>query len=242
MVKNLTEDEIFRFITGDFEGVWNSVAANSDASIGRGNFLFARQAMNLLEFAGRLCASDSSGLALLDFSQELQKIERRYFTILPSLCVMEGEFRLPYVGRAQGDILLWVLFDLIRHGLAHQYQQILVELKDRKHLFVELTGPGFGRDMNSIRRSRSQGRLGYYIDYDGDVGVKVYPDMLFLDFVNAMNDTMLLRRGLNFTYLTRPTFRRTRQKGSHTKPKLYDFDSSSLLLSLNSAGHHRITI
>jgi hypothetical protein len=33
--KNLSVDEIFDFITKDFEGVWNSVVKNNDENIGK---------------------------------------------------------------------------------------------------------------------------------------------------------------------------------------------------------------
>lgn len=54
-------DEIHLFITGDFIGAW-----------------VGRQAMNLLEFASRLCTNDSTGNALKDFSKELFKIELKF--------------------------------------------------------------------------------------------------------------------------------------------------------------------
>ena len=54
MVNNLSVDDVHLFITVDFMDSWNSLAANPDKKIGRGNFMFGRQAMNLLEFAVRL--------------------------------------------------------------------------------------------------------------------------------------------------------------------------------------------
>jgi hypothetical protein len=54
MVKNLSAGEIHNFISSNFQGAWDSIAANSDQSIGRGNFMFARQSMTLLEFSARL--------------------------------------------------------------------------------------------------------------------------------------------------------------------------------------------
>ena len=51
MVSNLAPDEIHRFIVSDFRGGWNSIAGNGDKNIGRGNFMFGRQAMTLLEFS-----------------------------------------------------------------------------------------------------------------------------------------------------------------------------------------------
>jgi hypothetical protein len=47
MVQNLPPDEIHCFIKSDFLGAWNSIAANPDTAVGRGNFMFGRQAMSL---------------------------------------------------------------------------------------------------------------------------------------------------------------------------------------------------
>jgi len=150
MVANLTPEELHRFIVKDFEGAWNSIAANPDLAIGRGNFMFARQSMNLLEFAATLCKSDSTGKALSDLSNHLHKIEPKYFTPLPSPCARSTGFILPHLGNTTGNLLLWALFDLVRHGLAHQYQQLLVQLNRGKNFLITLTGADFGRNLNPL--------------------------------------------------------------------------------------------
>jgi hypothetical protein len=62
------------------------------------------------------------------------------------LCsTVTAEFILPYIGSTSGDSLLTALFDLIRHGLVHQYQQIVVHLNDEKHFYISLTGATYGR-------------------------------------------------------------------------------------------------
>jgi hypothetical protein len=122
MVTNLTPEKIHLFIVEDFKGAWNSIAANSDPKIGRANFMFARQAMNLLEFAARLCHTDPSFVALRDFSTELKNIEAKYFTLLPGKSQHPSDFILPYTSSSNETSLLAVLYDLIRNGLAHQYQ------------------------------------------------------------------------------------------------------------------------
>jgi hypothetical protein len=78
MVPNLTTHDIYNSIVNDFKGAWNSIAANSDPMIGRANFMFARQAMNLLEFAAMLCDTDPSRATIRDFSTELKNIEVLY--------------------------------------------------------------------------------------------------------------------------------------------------------------------
>jgi hypothetical protein len=122
--------------------------------------MFGRQAMNLLEFACRLYEDDPTGQARIDFSKELNSIESRYFTTLPSPSTSTKEFTLPHLGNTNGDLLLWSLFDLIRHGLAHQYQQIIVDLNDGHHHFVQLTGASLGRTLINIQAPRPNDHLG----------------------------------------------------------------------------------
>lgn len=121
MARNLPAETLYEFITNDFEDAWNSLAGNPSAH-GRGTFMFALQAMILLEWAARLCSSDATGAALLEFSQSLKQVEPKYFTLLPGNCP----------------------------GQAHQYQQIVVGLTDGKHFVVSLTGASFGSHLHSI--------------------------------------------------------------------------------------------
>ncbi|MGH2460126.1 MAG: hypothetical protein ACRDIY_14820, partial [Chloroflexota bacterium] len=56
------------------------------------------------------------------------------------------DFELPSDGTSPGHAqLLWMLFDVVRNGQAHQYQQILVELTDQKHFLAALTGAPVAR-------------------------------------------------------------------------------------------------
>jgi hypothetical protein len=238
--KNLSPDDIHRFITDDFLGAWNSIAANPDTIIGRGNFMFGRQAMSLLEFASMLCANDNTQKDLDDFSNVLNKIEPKYFTRLPSPCTSTRDFVLPHLGNTSGDLLLWSLFDLIRHGLAHQYQQILVNLRDDKNFFITLTGPEYGLFLNATTRSpRPSEHLGYYVNSDGDLGLMVYPDILFLDFEDAIVKSGLLNRGLTFKYLTRVAQKScTQKKGKNIV--YYNFDKASLESSLVKNRHAKV--
>ncbi len=96
MVNNLTVKEIFDFITKDFEGLWNSVAKNNDENTGRGNFIFGRQAMTLLEFVCRLCSKDTTRKEIKKLSNNLIRIQPKYFTILLAKCVSTADFSLKY--------------------------------------------------------------------------------------------------------------------------------------------------
>ena len=230
MVSDLSVNTLHRMITADFIGAWNSVAANPD-QIGRGNFMFARQAMALLEFGSRLCHNDVN--ALSDFSNALNSIEPKYFTRMPSVCAKpDSEFTLPFVGNPKGDLLLWTLFDQTRHGLAHQYQQIIANLTDEKKFFIELFGADESRFLRNIENSRTPDHLVYCVDVDGDIGLKVDPAVLFLDFNSAIINSNLLIRGLTFTYLTRP-----RKPGS----QFYMFDASALKRSLKCGSHAEVS-
>jgi hypothetical protein len=143
MVPNLTTHDIYNSIVNDFNGAWNSIATNQDENIGRGNFMFASQAMHLLEFAGRLYDKDTN--AHQKFSKDLYDIEPKYFIELPGRARKPRGFLPPYIGNTKDKTLLWALFDLIRNGLAHQSQQIIAELADGKHFYISLTGAEYGR-------------------------------------------------------------------------------------------------
>lgn len=142
MIQNLPPETIFEFIVRDFEDAWNALADSSSAR-NRGNFLFARQTMVQLEWVARLAGTDATGSALADYSAEPNRIEPRYFTQLPGSAPKPKDFYLPSVSSAnQERQLLWALYDLIRHGQAHQYQQIPVELSDGKDFLAEEKGSG----------------------------------------------------------------------------------------------------
>jgi hypothetical protein len=166
MIENLSPQQIYTFIVKDFEWAWDSFAENH-AKIGRGNFMFARQAMSLLEFAARAYGKDAD--LHKTFSEVLFKIEPKYFTVLPGPVGSTKDFKLPHIGNK--DILLWSLFDLIRNGLAHQYQQLFAELIDGKHFYVTLGGATYHRYLGKIAASRSSNSK--YLDYafstDGDL-------------------------------------------------------------------------
>jgi hypothetical protein len=235
MVPNLTTHDIYNSIVNDFKGAWNSIAANSDPMIGRANFMFARQAMNLLEFAAMLCDTDPSRATIRDFSTELKNIEVKYFTQLPGKYPHPGDFILPHRSSSNETFLLAVLYDLIRHGLAHQYQQIVVTLADEKHFYVSLTGADHGQYLNTFKNQRPSKHLAYTIDNDGDVKLVVYPQVLFLDFEKAIEEAQILKRNLHFPYLYRPSSKWSpKYKGSGG---YYHFATKSLEDSL-AAGNH----
>lgn len=234
MVHNLPPDHIYLGIVNDFIGAWDSIAANPDPHIGRGNFMFARQAMALLELAARLYHNNMEMHG--EFSKELHHIEPKYFTLLPSPCPENRGFILPYIDDTKKDwTMLWALFDLVRHGLAHQYQQIVVRLKDQKHFFISLSGPDIDSYLSKSVESRPL-HLTSAFDGDGDLGLRLSPDILFLDIKKAVENSALLNKG-SFDYLCRPSHQKEKVKQKPKKPKYYDFDTKSLEECLKEGGH-----
>jgi hypothetical protein len=225
MFENLPPQQLYDFIVNDFEDAWNSLAANPTAR-GRGNFMFARQAMTLLEFASRLCASDRGGAALRDLSEELYRIEPKYFTVLPGACYKPKDFDLPSTTSTPEHELIWAMFDMIRNGQAHQYQQIIVRLTNNTSFAIALSGARFGFHLDE--QLRPSEHLSYRSDGQGGLLLLVYPEVLFLDLKRAVAASGILNRGLSFDYLARPQGKKRRS---------YQFSSADLESTLASAGH-----
>ena len=176
--------------------------------------MFARQAMSLLEWAALLCTGDTSGGALNSLTAALAYIDRRYFTVLPADCVTSDRpikrLPLPTLGKPKRE-LLRAVFDLPRHGLAHQYQQVVVGLKDGTDFSVALSGAEYGRSLATIRASRpervEQGtsapgdtiHLKYRRDSKG-IRLALSPAVMYLDIKRAIELTGLLSHTGDFPY------------------------------------------
>ncbi|MGE4164098.1 MAG: hypothetical protein AB7G23_20415 [Vicinamibacterales bacterium] len=214
-------ETIFGFITADFENVWDSVAA---ARNGHGvNYALALHAMILLEWAARLCAADGSGKALADFNKELEAIEPRYFTKLPGRCCKTKEFVLPHRVSAE-DELLGMLFDLLRNGHGHQYQQMIAHLDGGGDLVLGVAKVVGGWRLADIEAADD--RSGHLVlnRLGPDLRVQVRPDLLFLDVRRAISRARLTDRGLNFEHLER------------TSGKFYPFGVAGLEQALRDGG------
>ena len=238
MLPDLPPSEIVKFIIGDFEDAWDAVAGTPpkrqpDGSMGlaRGNFMFARQAMTLLEVACRLCFADPSGAAMKDFTDQIERRDRRYFTTLPGTCwSTQGpvEFHLPSRSTPPYSDLLPALFDVIRNGQVHQYQQIRVQLSDSRDFAVSLTGAEHGL---LLSHSLAGGRPAQHLrarNVGGDLEMDIRPDTLFLDVRDSLRNANLLGRGLSLTYLQRPR---------NVKSPHYKFTGTDLEAGLRSGGH-----
>ena len=228
MVADLPPAEVVEFLTGDFRCAWDALAGRTDLKR-RGNFMFAGQCCVLLEVVARICTTDSSGAALRDVSAAIASRDARYFSPLPGVCFTgnSSEFILPCVGPNPGSQLLAAVFDLVRNGQLHHYQQLRAELVDGKDFVVELSGADTLL-AETFASGRPKGHLHVRRDPSlGDIWVGVRPDVLFHDIADSVRDANLLGRGL-----TLPRFRRPGAKG-----KTYQFSSAQLESALKSAGH-----
>jgi hypothetical protein len=220
--------ELLNFIIGDFEAAWDALAARPEDNLHRGNFMFGRQAMMLLEFACRLCKADKTGQALADFSNMLACHEPRYFTRLPGICVdsKRMDFALPRHGPDADAQLIAALFDLIRHGQAHQYQQARAHLDGGDFRFA-LTGAQYGLPLRvTFANGRPSDHLEACRDQNGDIRVTVRTDVLFLDLRDSVRGVPLFSRDLPFGY----QWRRSSLKG-------YGFTAAELWQCLQTQGH-----
>jgi hypothetical protein len=227
MATNLSAETLHLFITRDSESAWDSMAREAadrgEPLPGGGNFMFARQAMTLLELAARVCRADATGARLRRLSEELARIEPRYFAELPADVPGPNgdEFDLPSIGANPRRELLRLLFDLIRNGQAHQYQQINVDLADGKELQIGLSGVTPGLQIGA-RPDRPPEHLGVARDKDGNVAILVVTDLLYRDVKTAIEQAGIPASGLKLDYLTR---------------KKYGFSADDLAAKLQGAGH-----
>lgn len=230
MSTDLSEKEIIDFIIGDFEATWEALTVLSGAK-SRGNFLFARQAMTLLEVACRLCNSDTTRSALDDLSAEIERRDKRYFTVLPGPCWApnlrtRGAFKLPSRGLNPDSQLIAAIFNLVRNGQAHQYQQMRAVLADGKQFRFSLTGAEYGLSLDKVfAAGRPAQHLSASSDMNGDIWMTLRTDVLFLDLRDAVNNAKLLGRGLNLNFM------------SEDRIQTFNFNATDLENELRAGGH-----
>ena len=232
------ERTIYDFLINDFVTAWDAVAHEPHAR-GRGNFMFGRHVMALLEWAARLCSADPSDDALTAFSASLVQAEPRYFTLLPGPCADTRDFELP--GRSgltaadQRSQLLWAIFDLVRHGLGHQHLPIGVDLQGGGVFGIGLTGAEHGLDLAASQAGGDGIHLG--IRREGAVlALTVRTEVMFRHIRHAIEQARLLERGLRFPYLLRPSPPSQRLRPGYSGPR-YAFSLDQLESTLLRAGH-----
>jgi hypothetical protein len=203
--QNLTPETIRHFLDRDFRDAWDALA-NIPEARGRGNFMFGREAIALLELASRVCHEDPARQAINDLSAAIEQIEPRYFTPLPAPAHWPRDFDLPS-SPARGpreQQLLCVIYDLVRNGQAHQRQQIMVETTDAKTFGISLTGAVYGRTLGDrLTHGRPPEHLALLQSDVGDLFVVLCPEVLFLDLLSAITASGVFQRGFAFTHLGR---------------------------------------
>jgi len=244
----MSSGDIYRAITSDFESSWNALSLIPErVAPGRGNFMFARQGVTLLEWAARLASSGRGRTWTRAIANELYQIEPKYFAVLPGPCGDNSDFRLPSVGPNPCNQLLWAVFDLIRNGGAHQYQQITVLLPNRREFSVSVTGVAFGEMLGRVRRHDYH--LWFQSDRRGNVWLSWCPDTFFLDLMEAVQRSGLLGARLRFRYLRRvqprpastgaiPRLRSFRLLTRGTA--MWNFDTHALKRSFLASGLHEV--
>lgn len=217
---NLSAATLYGFLRDDFESAWDAmVGAQPDA---RGNFLFTRQALAILELACRV--SRVTGVHLERMSEELEREDARYFTRLPGPVGVPGEFDLPSrPERSPSDQqLLSAVYELGRHGLAHQGQQIPARLADGRYFGLSLGGVKDVRLADVYHGGpRPADHLAFRQQPGGNVWLWIRPEVLFLDFTRAIERSGVFSADDNHHFLDRS----------------YPFNSRELVEALAERGH-----
>jgi hypothetical protein len=138
----------------------------------------------------------------------------------------------------------------VRHGTAHQYQQITVELKDG-FFAVRTTGTEKGYTLDVAEQNpHHPTHLGHGRETFEEDGAPIHyvvlrPELLFLDLKVAIERSCLLTRELSFDYLRRGGVKERPPRGKKgprgkNGPARYDFTVDQLSAALDEAGHQRV--
>ncbi len=178
--------ELYGYITGDFETLWDSLVKTSGPNGGGGNFLFASHSILFLEWVCRLIDTDI--LLHRAFSQALQERDKKYLTqISKRKITVSGEFKLPSIPHEKsGTTLLDAIYSQIRNGHSHYYFQNLMQLAEGKFLsfFVEMNGMTIQQNDLLVRSNHHHLNLGR--NTDGNLGFYFNPALFYLDIKHAM--------------------------------------------------------
>ena len=171
----------------DFRRAWDSLG-EKDGLDGRCTYLFAFLAMLGLEVSSRWCAQ-VGGSSLKDLANELASVEPLYFTRMNDVLRGSRDVALPTLGNGLLDLLDWI-FECIRNGQAHQYQQRLIVCKyDSTNFRITLFGPHTSRRMPSSTSDRRQHL--HWRDSKGLVNLAFHPEVFWTDLSAAMGNLAL---------------------------------------------------
>ncbi|HEY1339422.1 MAG TPA: hypothetical protein VGF59_18040 [Bryobacteraceae bacterium] len=229
---HLEASTVFRFLVEDFASVWDALVAGSEPPESGANFALGLMAGVLLELCCRIAGSNPHHYA--QFSERLGQQEPRYYSEVPFVTELPKRFKLPAGPKVPANRqLLPVIFDLLRHGQAHQYQQMVARLADAKVFGIQLTGAERRQESPSyeslMRPPRARPADHLAIDCTvapGNVWLRVHPEVLFKDIELAARMSSLLSGVLQLDYLRPPAFEAT---------------SEEILKALESAGHPKLT-
>jgi len=178
---------LFENLCVDFEAAWDAMATTDLVERTDGAFLFARQAMLLVELASTVAGQDPA--TFRRFSVELQRREPLLFKRIPYRPGRATRGNVPRIA-SEGDPaaeLITLIFDLVRHGHAHFGHQLYAPLKGGRGLGIVLIGVRKGRTVDRIRPSggRILEHLSCTRQANGDLVLRLCPGTLFLDVRDA---------------------------------------------------------
>jgi hypothetical protein len=97
-----------------------------------------------------------------------------------------------------------MIFDLVRNGQAHQYQQITARLDDDRALVIGLTGAQRGVFLkDALVAGRPAEHLKCSFPDDHSVALYVRTDVLWLDLRESAHAARVFEAAANFKYLDR---------------------------------------
>ncbi|HEY4280551.1 MAG TPA: hypothetical protein VGM91_20175 [Conexibacter sp.] len=179
---------LFENLCIEFELTWDAMASTVFSEQTGASFLFARQAMLLVELASSVASQDHA--TFRRFAAELQAQDARLFKSIPAYksgpqtrkCVP----RIAPVGDARSD-LITLLFDLMRNGLAHYGHQVYAPLADGRAVGVVLLDSMWrGRTLESVRDGgKTIHHLSCTLQADGNLAIRLCPAILYLDVRDA---------------------------------------------------------
>jgi hypothetical protein len=207
---NLEPRTLFNFAVADFEATWDALVGRPESSepgVAGGNFMLAKQAVLLLELSSRVAAAEGpNGGAIRQFSQWIETQNRRYFLELPGDVQLPGDFVLPHSQRVPCKRqLLALIFDLVRNGQAHYYQQIPATLSDGSIFGISITGAEPGRPtLDALRHDPNYATVHLELrEQPGLLRLIIQPEVLFLDVMVTAQRAQLFTGTLPLARFTR---------------------------------------
>lgn len=198
---------IFEYLEKDFSTAWDCIVnADIPDGSGHGNYMFGLMTTILIEWLGRLYSGNDNKLK--KFSETLNEIDSRYFIEIPDYCPDKPGFNYLFLDKnKKRKYLINHIFDLVRNGIAHQYNQIEATLSDNAIFTIALTGAARTKSndlktLQYIKNNRSN--IKHFECHVGSNKIELIidPGCLFLDLMKAVNNSDITDRNL-FNKLTR---------------------------------------